>query len=67
MWFPQLHQTYINKRNPNYLNSVFIGFTVPILNLWSIVLPEFLSLLKGFDFLCCSHSNFSGDRFARFC
>lgn len=47
MWFPQLHQTYINKRNPNYLNSVFIGFTVPILNLWSIVLPEFLSLLKG--------------------
>ena len=45
MWFPDNHQLKFSKQNPNYLNSLFIGLTQPLLflpiNLFNVVIKPF--------------------------
>lgn len=50
MWFPELHEIKA-KKNPSYLNSVFIGFTAPWLMLpkvlWrTLVKPVVVGLVR---------------------
>lgn len=47
MWFPLLHQIQI-RRNPNYFNSLFIGITAPLLNIWMLLfLTILMPLVRG--------------------
>jgi hypothetical protein len=47
MWFPNLYQIDTKKKNPNYLNSLFIGLTAPILNLCTVLVAIFFQLIKN--------------------
>jgi len=47
-----MHQLKV-KHNPNYLNSLWLGLTAPLLNLWFVVLhlfvvPLFAALMHAF-------------------
>lgn len=47
MWFPYMHQISVRK-NPSYLNSLFIGLTAPLLNIWVVLFVAILvPLVRG--------------------
>lgn len=51
MWCPELHQI-TKKRNDNYLQSLWIGFCMPLLLLpkvlfYAFIMPIFLALARG--------------------
>ena len=50
-FFPAMHQLELNKKNPSYLNSLFVGVVTPFLNFPSLffrlmVFPLVLGFFK---------------------
>ena len=59
-WFPQVHQVVFDRNNSEpYLHSVWIGLTVPLFNLptmiWnSVIVPSVRGLIITLIFCACN-------------
>lgn len=44
-YFPEIHQLELNKKNPSYINSLFVGVVTPIMHLPRLTLLLIISPL----------------------